>query len=172
MYHDRRSVSPMLALHQSFSARPSFQVSGATRSSPSTSCLLRLHQETCQRHRYGYALWPAGPSARACLLWCHAQSRCTGFSRSKVYRRASHGIFHIEKRIFPNRFHLIANISQYTPQLDPLAVLQSDLSFETSTKKWQKKCKRALLFKFRKCVTIPPNAEASVSFTTSSAAPI
>lgn len=79
------------------------------------------------------------------------------------------GLFLVERRTVRIWPRPVAIFSESTPPSNPLAVSQTDSDAETSTDERQDNSERTPLFGVAKCVLILPNAEASVSVTTSSA---
>lgn len=75
----------------------------------------------------------------------------------------------MERRVVPIHIRLVSIISKYTPPSDVLPTFQSNADAETSFIDTQGKIKKNPLFRFAKCVTIPPNAEVSVTVMTSNA---
>lgn len=78
------------------------------------------------------------------------------------------GIFLMECRVFLTHSRLVAGTSEYTPLLDPLAVLQTDPDIVIKTEAKQNNSNRTPLFRVLRCISIPPSTKAPVSVTTSS----
>lgn len=86
---------------------------------------------------------------------------------TSMFDRSVKEIFPIERHIFSIQSQTVASIPEYAPPMDLLGLLHSYSNAETSTDNIQDNIERAPLFKVTNYFAFLPNAETSVSVTTS-----